>query len=206
MADEDTSRTTELEEAGKEAEGAAALEDSASTSDDTELLEDDKEEQRQKTREGQIKAAERAIADGLRSLDEYPEYIREAISKKESQEKSEEKKESSANPDEIKQQLKDELKYETLEEKFKTLPDASRERVKEKYQFFKSKGFMKGEALSEALEFVRADEADERRKALASNADTGKPGDAPDSSEQSLENYRNLSKEDRLKMLKKYTT
>jgi hypothetical protein len=166
--------------------GLEAVEDNLDTDS-----ENNSSSQRDSSRDGQLRRAEKLLAQGK----ELPESLKWTL-----KELKQDEPKPNIDLATIKAELKDDSMYEKGEDELKGLGLNKEEMAsfKAKYQLYKSKGFRKGEALSETLEIWRLKNATSKAKVSASVPDSSgfKDGDTP-----SWENYANLSQKDRLKLL-----
>ena len=191
MSDNDTVSIESLE-SNDNTETQAALDADLEIETDNEA---EGSTQRDRTREGQLQRAERLLNAG----EEIPSSLKWAV--EEIQSKKRPNKIDSSIKDELKAELKDDSVYDKAEEELKGLGLNKEEfaQFKAKYQLYKSKGFRKGEALSESLEIWRLKNAGSKARVAGSVPDGA---GYSDSEQPSWDNYEKLSEKDRLKLLR----
>jgi hypothetical protein len=198
MSDDTLVLDAESEETSIDTGSDTALEteDSLESSEEESSI-DEKEVQRQKTAQGQIDKAKQLLAEG-KELPESLKWTQKHI-------KPETEVPKANLKEELKAELKDDSLFEKLQEELKGLGLSKEEfaKLKSKHILYKSKGFRKGEALQEALEAFahkRVSAEDRNKKKSASAMPASSSGE---DKELSMDNFHNLSKDEKWKVLQK---
>lgn len=118
-----------------------------------------KEASRLATLQGQIKSYQSKLDSGKVTIDQVPEYLQkhlkfESILKEDDSDDIDTLVEKKLNERLAKQSDEQVYKSKLQEIKSSNLPNNDKTRLIEKWEFYKSKGFMDGEALAEAMELI----------------------------------------------------